>query len=47
MTSAGIIVDFAKVEAVTQWPRPTCVTENMSFLGMAGYYRRLFRTSFG
>ncbi|KAJ9538736.1 hypothetical protein OSB04_031469 [Centaurea solstitialis] len=34
------MVDPAKVEAVTNWPRPTTVTEVRSFLGLAGYYRR-------
>jgi len=36
----GIQVDPKKVEAVSNWPRPTSVTEIRSFLGMAGYYRR-------
>ncbi|KAL5540688.1 hypothetical protein UlMin_043340 [Ulmus minor] len=36
----GVSVDPSKVEAVSNWPRPTTVTEIRSFLGMAGYYRR-------
>nr|GFB39778.1 hypothetical protein [Tanacetum cinerariifolium] len=36
----GIMMDPAKVEAITKWPRPTSVTEVRSFLGLAGYYRR-------
>ncbi|KAL5564091.1 hypothetical protein UlMin_027255 [Ulmus minor] len=36
----GVFVDPSKVEAVSNWPRPTTVTEIRSFLGMAGYYRR-------
>ncbi|GJU32079.1 retrotransposon protein, putative, ty3-gypsy subclass [Tanacetum coccineum] len=35
-----ILLDPAKVEAITKWPRPTSVTEVRSFLGLAGYYRR-------
>ncbi|KAL5570640.1 hypothetical protein UlMin_027215 [Ulmus minor] len=35
----GVSVDPSKVEAVSNWPRPTTVTEIRSFLGMAGYYR--------
>ncbi|KAL5573844.1 hypothetical protein UlMin_023441 [Ulmus minor] len=36
----GVSVDPSKVEAVSNWPRPTTVTEIRGFLGMAGYYRR-------
>nr|GEZ75634.1 retrotransposon protein, putative, Ty3-gypsy subclass [Tanacetum cinerariifolium] len=34
------MMDPAKVEAITKWPRLTFVTEVRSFLGLAGYYRR-------
>ena len=33
-------MDPTKVEAITNWPRPSNVTEVRSFLGFAGYYRR-------
>ena len=36
-------MDPKKVEAVSNWPRPTNVTEIRSFLGMAGYYRRFVK----
>ncbi|XP_052197296.1 uncharacterized mitochondrial protein AtMg00860-like [Diospyros lotus] len=36
----GIEVDPSKVEAVLNWSRPTNVNEVLSFLGLAGYYRR-------
>ncbi|TYK09566.1 ty3-gypsy retrotransposon protein [Cucumis melo var. makuwa] len=36
----GVSVDLAKIEAVTNWPRPSTVSEIRSFLGLAGYYRR-------
>ena len=36
----GISVDPSKVEAVSNWARPTTVTEVRSFLGLAGYYRK-------
>jgi len=36
----GIAVDLAKIETVVKWERPQTVTEVMSFLGLAGYYKR-------
>ena len=40
ISDAGVSVDPKKVEAITNWPRPTNVTEVQSFLGLAGYYRK-------
>ncbi|TYK21579.1 pol protein [Cucumis melo var. makuwa] len=40
VSSEGVSVDPAKIEAVTNWPRPSTVSEIHSFLGLAGYYRR-------
>ncbi|KAL4011334.1 hypothetical protein IC575_028391 [Cucumis melo] len=40
VSSEGVSVDPAKIEAVTNWPRPSTVSEIRSFLGLAGYYRR-------
>jgi len=40
ISTEGISVDPAKIEAVQGWKQPTCVTEIRSFLGLAGYYRR-------
>ena len=36
----GIFVDPTKVEAVSNWPMPTNVSEIRRFLGLTGYYRR-------
>ncbi|WOH01704.1 hypothetical protein DCAR_0521089 [Daucus carota subsp. sativus] len=38
VSADGIKVDPGKVEAITNWPRPSTVTEVRSFLGLAGYY---------
>ncbi|GAU51960.1 hypothetical protein TSUD_417460 [Trifolium subterraneum] len=40
ISSGGIAVDPAKVDAVTKWGTPESVSEIRSFLGLAGYYRR-------
>nr|GEV36532.1 putative reverse transcriptase domain-containing protein [Tanacetum cinerariifolium] len=40
VSTDGIIMDPAKVEAITKWSRPKTVTEVKSFLGLADYYRR-------
>ncbi|MCI48493.1 retrotransposon protein, partial [Trifolium medium] len=40
ISSRGIAVDPAKVEAVLEWGTPESVTEIRSFLGLADYYRR-------
>ena len=37
----GVATDPKKIEVVTEWPRPTTVTEVRSFLGFVNYYRRL------
>ncbi|KAJ9561695.1 hypothetical protein OSB04_006855 [Centaurea solstitialis] len=36
----GILVDPAKISAITHWEVPKTPTEIRSFLGLAGYYRR-------
>ena len=43
ISKEGVQVDPKKVEAVSNWPRPTNVTKIRSFLGMAGYYRRFVK----
>ena len=36
----GVTTDPDKIKAVTEWPRPTTVTEVRSILGFVSYYRR-------
>ncbi|RVW60596.1 Retrovirus-related Pol polyprotein from transposon 297 [Vitis vinifera] len=40
VTNDGISVDPGKVDVVSNWRRPTTMTEIRSLLGLAGYYRR-------
>jgi hypothetical protein len=38
VTSQGIEVDEAKIEAIKSWPIPATRTQLQSFLGLAGFY---------
>jgi hypothetical protein len=40
VTKDGVKPDEKKIEAVKNFPVPTCIRELKSFLGLAGYYRR-------
>ncbi|KAJ4980513.1 hypothetical protein NE237_031350 [Protea cynaroides] len=40
VSAEGIKVDPSKIEAIVKWEAPKSVSENKSFLGLAGYYRR-------
>jgi hypothetical protein len=40
VSGEGVAVDPAKVTAVTKWESPKTVGDALSFLGLAGYYRR-------
>jgi len=40
ISKGGIAVDPSKIDAVIQWESPKSVFEVISFLGLAGYYRR-------
>ena len=42
----GVTTDPDRIKAVTDWPRPTTVTEVKSFLGFVNYYRRFIPNFF-
>ena len=39
----GVATDPAKIEAVSDWPVPTSLTEVRAFVGLASYYRRFVK----
>jgi len=39
LTTEGVVVDLAKIEAVKEWEQPHNVTDICNFLRLAGYYR--------
>ncbi|GJR27842.1 putative reverse transcriptase domain-containing protein [Tanacetum coccineum] len=41
--SKCVHIDPAKIEAISNWAAPTTPTEVRQFLGLVGYYRRLWR----
>ena len=43
VSASGVSVDLEKVEVVMSWERSKSVFEIRSFLGLAGYYKRLIK----
>jgi transposase InsO family protein len=43
VSSEGVKVDPRKTAAVYNWPKPTCLTELRSFLGLATYFRKFIK----
>jgi hypothetical protein len=43
ISKGGISVDSGKVQDVLSWNAPTSVGDIRSFLGLAGYYQRIFK----
>jgi hypothetical protein len=42
ISKGGISMDPSEVQDVLSWNAPTSVSDIRSFLGMAGYYQRIF-----
>ena len=43
VSSKGVHVDEAKIDAIKTWPQPTNLQQVRSFLGLAGFYRRFVK----
>jgi len=43
VSKEGIKVELHKVKAIINWPRPTNITDIISFLGLAGYLCRFVK----
>jgi hypothetical protein len=43
ISEQGVSTDPSKIEAIKSWPHPENVKHLMSFLGLAGYYRKFIR----
>ena len=43
VSKEGIAVDLEKIRAIMEWVAPRNVDEVRSFMGLAGYHRRLIR----
>ena len=39
VSAAGVGIVQAQVDAIKQWPQPTCIKDVQAFLGLANYYR--------
>ena len=43
ISANGISTDPTKIQAITDWPLPTCLSDLRSFLGLTNYYRRFIQ----
>ncbi|KAF8080328.1 hypothetical protein N665_0954s0003 [Sinapis alba] len=43
VSEAGVAVDPEKITAISEWSTPKSATEIRSFLGLAGYYRKIVK----
>ena len=43
ISANGVAIDPAKITAIEHWKAPTSAKELRSFLGLAGFYRKIMR----
>jgi len=43
LSSDGLSVEEAKINAIVEWPRPQCVRDIQSFIGCCSYYRKFIK----
>ena len=40
ISERGVAADPCKIESVVTWPKPSCIRDVRSFVGLCNYYRR-------
>jgi hypothetical protein len=43
ISKVGVAVDHGKIKSIMDWPTPKDVSDIISFVGIAGYYRRFIK----
>lgn len=47
ISADGVAVEDSKIQAVSDWPVPSCLNEVQQFLGLCNYYRKFVRNFAG
>jgi hypothetical protein len=43
ISEEGVVLDSNKIRSIMEWPTPKNVLDIISFMGLAGYYRRFIK----